>query len=209
MQIAVIADIIDSRSLDNRTIYQKKITAFLAELSSQKRPDLLSPYTVTLGDEFQAVFSRPDRLLTDALAILLAFPQRPIRFCFGLGGISTEINPHMALGMDGPAFNSARDLMDQFKKEKGTVIGFAGSSRLGLINTSLRIWSEEWAKWSVNTKKAFGALVRGEAAEKAALDAGVSVRAVYKAISVHGLKNYEELFRNIIDEIRKLTKEEK
>ena len=38
-------------------------------LNSQHR-ELLSPYTITLGDEFQAVFGRADSVFPDILAIM-------------------------------------------------------------------------------------------------------------------------------------------
>lgn len=50
----VIADLVDSRLLSDRREFQQLLKEKLKDVSAESS-GLVSPYTITLGDEFQAV----------------------------------------------------------------------------------------------------------------------------------------------------------
>ena len=62
--VIVIADIVLSREIPDRSTFQRHLKKSVGTLSAG-HPDLLSPYTVTLGDEFQAVYKRAARVFRD------------------------------------------------------------------------------------------------------------------------------------------------
>ncbi|MEX0623964.1 MAG: SatD family protein, partial [Saccharospirillum sp.] len=75
-RLIVIADIVASREIADRTAVQRDLKMELDRLNRQT-DDLLSPYTITLGDEFQAVLGTAGRVFTDMLAIRAAvYPVR-------------------------------------------------------------------------------------------------------------------------------------
>ncbi len=95
--LVLIGDIVASRNSARRHDLQEQMKAVFAELN-QNNAGLISPYTLTLGDEFQVVFNQADRVFTDIFAILAILPVK-VRFSLGLGAITTDLNPVQALGV--------------------------------------------------------------------------------------------------------------
>ena len=115
--LVIIGDMIGSRKVIDRSLVQKRLASQLA-LINQHTETLISPYTLTLGDEFQAVFQAPGGLFASLLSITDAIFPQEIRFAIAAGAITTVINREQAIGMDGPAFHRARDLIVELKKKK-------------------------------------------------------------------------------------------
>ena len=67
--LALIGDIVDSKQLRDRGKFQTTLASTLKTVSS-RNATLVSPYTITLGDEFQAVYKSADRLFLDIFSIL-------------------------------------------------------------------------------------------------------------------------------------------
>lgn len=120
--VVLIADLVRSRDIPERAQFQKRLSATLQALSVQSAESLLSPYTLTLGDEFQAVHADFRRILPDCLRILAELAPVRARFALAAGPLSTEINPVAALEMDGPAFLRARKLLGELKSQPRNVI---------------------------------------------------------------------------------------
>src|SRR6266498_2562651 len=114
--IAVIGDLVASRNIPQRAAFQRKITRVLAK-TTEKASGLASPYTLTLGDEFQAVYRRGDSLIADVMGIMAEIHPVRARFALGVGELTTRINPAQALGMDGPVFHQARAALSNLKAE--------------------------------------------------------------------------------------------
>jgi len=94
--LALIGDIVDSKALPKRDAFQAGLAECLKEISS-RNPALASPYTITLGDEFQAVYKSADTLFADIFSILCHIHPAQARFAVGAGVISTEINRKQSL----------------------------------------------------------------------------------------------------------------
>lgn len=87
----VIGDLVLSRQITARRAFQTRLNQGLQELGRARR-DIVSPYTITLGDEFQAVYASPKRIFRDLLAVQsLAHPTR-VRFAIGVGSLTTRLN---------------------------------------------------------------------------------------------------------------------
>lgn len=112
--LVLIADIADSRRLANRGQVQNRLMDALDRINRRGSP-IESPYTVTLGDEFQAVFSGAAGMFEDLASIQHALHPARVRLSYGVGDITTAINLRQALQMDGPAFYGARDGLDRLK----------------------------------------------------------------------------------------------
>ena len=61
--IAVIGDIVKSKSIVNRGEVQEQLKTVLNDINQKFADHLASKFTLTLGDEFQAVFRTGDHLL--------------------------------------------------------------------------------------------------------------------------------------------------
>ena len=108
MYLALIADVIDSKMVQERFDLQKQLEITLQKINGLFADYLASCFTLTLGDEFQALLKvdAPVFQIIDTLRLELTPTQ--LRFGIGLGEIVTAIDPLQSVGADGPAYWNAR-----------------------------------------------------------------------------------------------------
>ena len=108
MYLALIADVIDSKMVQERFNLQKQLEKTLRKMNELFGDYLASCFTLTLGDEFQALLKMdaPVFQIIDTLRSELSPTQ--LRFGIGLGEIATAIDPLQSIGADGPAYWNAR-----------------------------------------------------------------------------------------------------
>ena len=108
MYLALIADVIDSKMVQERFDLQKQLEKTLQTMNELFGEFLASSFTLTLGDEFQALLKveAPVFQIIDTLRSELRPTQ--LRFGIGLGEIVTDIDPLQSIGADGPAYWNAR-----------------------------------------------------------------------------------------------------
>lgn len=108
MYLALIADVIDSKMVQERFNLQKQLEKALRKMNELFGDYLASCFTLTLGDEFQALLKvdAPVFQIIDSLRSELIPTQ--LRFGIGLGEIVTAIDPLQSIGADGPAYWNAR-----------------------------------------------------------------------------------------------------
>ena len=141
MYCAMIGDLINSKKLpaEDRAAIQERLKALLNGVNENFSSFLVSPFLMTLGDEFQGVLTaaKPALEIIDFLGQnLLEFPIQ-IRYGIGIGELSTNINREQALGDDGPAYHYARQGIEHLKKD-----GWAGfPDSIQLLNEMAETWS--------------------------------------------------------------------
>lgn len=115
---ALIGDIVDSKSLENRKVVQSKLHELLDGLNQKHQLSIVSNLTLTLGDEFQGLFKDIESVLLvmDEIDLVLSLNGINVRFGVGYGAIATDINPDMSIGADGEAYWFARDAITHIKK---------------------------------------------------------------------------------------------
>ena len=108
MYLALIADVIDSKMVQERFNLQKQLEKTLRKMNELFGDYLASCFTLTLGDEFQTLLKvdAPVFQIIDTLRSELSPTQ--LRFGIGLGEIATAIDPLQSIGADGPAYWNAR-----------------------------------------------------------------------------------------------------
>ena len=108
MYLALIADVIDSKIVQERFDLQKQVEKTLQKMNELFGDYMVSRFTLTLGDEFQALLKvdAPIFQIIDSLRSELTPTQ--LRFGIGLGEIVTAIDPLQSVGADGPAYWNAR-----------------------------------------------------------------------------------------------------
>ncbi|WP_091225690.1 SatD family protein [Microbacterium sp. 3J1] len=107
MTIAVLADIVGSRKLDDRSAAQRVLDETIAQVE-RDLPLAMQPLTPTVGDEQQGLY----RDLADALVSLLMIQLRlpdgiAFRFGIGIGEVRAVDSVHGELA-DGPGWYAAR-----------------------------------------------------------------------------------------------------
>lgn len=109
--VALIGDIIQSKQVTDRSQLQESINnAF--ETIHERYPDLIqSKFTLTLGDEFQALLT-PSKTIFQMLDYLEMLIPVSFRFGLGYGTLTTDFNKDVSIGADGPAYWHAREAID-------------------------------------------------------------------------------------------------
>lgn len=116
-----MGDVEGSSDLDAEMV-QQKLKSFVETVNKIFSESILSPLTITLGDEFQGVCKNTEsgiHLLLEMEKLSLA-QQLPFRMHFVLmeGEIETEINPETAYGMLGAGLTKARELLSSKKRDR-------------------------------------------------------------------------------------------
>lgn len=201
-KIAIIGDLVSSKRIKERSRVQKNLQDVLIKLNSRDE-SILSPYTITLGDEFQAVLKNSTNLFTDFIAIMVELFPVKVRFSIGVGDIITKINKEMAIGMDGQAFHNAREGIEELKRTsyyfnlKGLT-----SDNSNLVRKNLFLVSNLISKWNFNQLTIFSELQRGTKVKNISQLIGISEQAVYKSINklqMHLIREITEEFSIIIN----------
>jgi hypothetical protein len=196
--LTVIADLVASRSVKQRSELQEALMAVLTKTNALNHRAVLSPYTLTLGDEFQAVYDRADHLFRDLLGIAVAiFPHR-LRYSLAAGTLVTKINRQQAIGMDGPAFHAAREGMEQLKESSRV---FLLSGEIGpypeVLNSALALVSHSMSGWRKNRFLILQGLLEEKNRQEIAGDVGISLPAFHKNLQAGALPEIVTLFSEI------------
>ncbi|HGC8480018.1 TPA: SatD family protein, partial [Streptococcus agalactiae] len=123
MYLALIGDIINSKQILERETFQQSFQQLMTELSDVYGEELISPFTITAGDEFQALLKPSKKVFQIIDHIQLALKPVNVRFGLGTGNIITSINSNESIGADGPAYWHARSAINHIhdKNDYGTV----------------------------------------------------------------------------------------
>jgi hypothetical protein len=151
----LMGDIVGSRKKEG-AILMKVFDTLISFLNTNYKNQLLSPLTITLGDEFQGVVKNRkagEEMIIAAEEWLLNKTENiKIRFLLHYGKIETPINPEIAYGMLGKGLSDARDGLNAMKKEKDRfkVFGIQDSDN---INDHFILFQSIIDGWSVADRK--------------------------------------------------------
>lgn len=146
-----MADIISSSKHEGNTL-MKDFTSLVETINGQYSDKILSPLTITLGDEFQAIIKSPQ----DALELLIHWEELSISMDFRFkvrhvileGKIDTPINPQIAYNMLGPGLTSARKKLESLKgSDHRFYIEFRNKAKSTLLNNAFIIYEELISNW--------------------------------------------------------------
>ncbi len=180
--LVVIADVVASRELPDRADFQSRLRDSLNERNrARSSASLLSPYTLTLGDEFQVVPAGADGLFHDLLTISADLKPVKLRFALAVGAIDTPINPERAIGMDGSAFHLARDGIELLKRSGGLCRMDGLDEPLSkLVNNALALAFAQLDATRGSRLPLAAGLLAGDAISKIATRLGKSEQTLYK-----------------------------
>ncbi len=199
----LIGDIVLSRTLDNRGAVQRKLAALCAEINKERKAfKLTSPMTITLGDEFQAVFADTTKLWECIFRTEAAMAPVEIRFAIGLGPIDTDIKRDSALGMDGPAFYAARAAMEKLKSGN-TRYRVEGLSWDEYLNEVLVLISYNRTKWRKPRVVVLANLLQGKTIKEICKLVRNTEQAVYRNIRDGALDTMLTLLSGIAERMNK------
>jgi hypothetical protein len=110
----LMGDVIGSRKLPAVKLHER-MKALLSSCNKDLKAAILSPYTTTLGDEFQGIAASLRAALASAFYLEDTRMRRQydfeIRYVVLYGEIETPINREIAYGMMGAGLSRARELL--------------------------------------------------------------------------------------------------
>lgn len=181
----LMADIIKSRRADARVLISdlKK----LVELMNQKwSGTLLSPLTITLGDEFQGVI----RDMKSAVEMIIAMEemvvthglQIKLRYVLNYGIIETPLNAERAYEMLGPGLTEAREKLEFIKTNRNRffVMNAGQAMQTQMINDLLQIYGKYIDDWSVKDLYFVAAFLNLKDYKRVAEVTGINVASAWK-----------------------------
>lgn len=206
-KIVLIGDIVSSKKINNRKEIQKKLQTLFKSFNKNGK-DITSPFTITLGDEFQAVFSKADNIFKYLWETLLTVYPVKIRFSLGVGSITTSINTAQAIGMDGPAFYNAREGLNELKTTAFLFnIIYDDYKIVILLKQILFLLSHLSADWKESRYKILSLMYDDLSVHQITKKMKISDKAVYKNIDAGALTNIISITKIISTEINNLLKE--
>lgn len=113
--IAIIGDIVGSKNITERKVIQDRLSSLLDHINNTYSSDIASKFMITLGDEFQGLLHKGGNAVEILETIDREMHPVKMRFGIGIGGITTDINPDMPIGADGPAYHYARRMIQDLK----------------------------------------------------------------------------------------------
>jgi hypothetical protein len=148
-----MADIIGSRKQDQSSLSDdfKKVTSLVNNNYYKK---MLSPLTVTLGDEFQSV----PLDLKSAIEIILLLEEEifdiptdfKLRYVLSRGEISSEINTKIGWGMMGDGLTYSREKLNSIKKTRKRFYIDSSITNSTLLNNAFFIYGSIIDDWDHN-----------------------------------------------------------
>jgi hypothetical protein len=150
-QYVVMGDIVRSRTHDSEPL-MRAFVSLIASCDRDLAPGILSPYSVTLGDEFQGIARS---LLWSVRTVLYLEEARlrgevpfALRYVVHYGDVATPLNRETAYGMLGTGLTEAREqLTDKRRGRSRFCFDLADqqlASQLGRLNDVMSSLTRGW-----------------------------------------------------------------
>ena len=148
----LMADIIESRDHQGDELI-KSFKTIVNNMIKNHKDSFLSPPTITLGDEFQAIVKSLDTgvdiiIATEEFIIKNNFEFK-LRYILNYGSVETEINPKVAYEMLGEGLTSARELLSEIKKDGKRFVINLDSDKSNIFNNLFYLFASIVDKWKL------------------------------------------------------------
>jgi hypothetical protein len=192
--LVLIGDLVGSRQSGERAALQRRLQRAVQAVNLRRQSLLASPMTITLGDEFQAIYRGGGTVFADIFFLLHALAPVRVRFALAVGEIVTPLNRERAIGMDGPAFHQARDLLTELKGD-ARLLGLAGAKEdiARLAKPVLAVLSGQIEGWREKRLQLMAGLLDDSSSTELAKVAKITPRAVNKNIRAADLDEWKSI----------------
>jgi hypothetical protein len=152
LQWIIMADVIHSSAHDALAL-QRAFKFDVNYINKEYEKRILSPLTITLGDEFQGVIKD----LKTCIEIIFSFeehrlqiaPKYELRYIVQQGEIETEINPNIAYGMLGIGLSQARKNLENLKKtDQRYFFDTSLKPKSNALNSAFQVYQNIYQNWT-------------------------------------------------------------
>jgi len=157
---AIIGDLVDSRTLEDRAGVQRRFRDGIDRLNEALSSRLVVPLKLTAGDEVQGLTEEAVVLVSIVVELSDAVSPAQLSWGLGRGNLATELADDVSI-LDGPCFHRARDAVDAAKRSSRWLAagGFGepdGTILAGLMNLIGALRSEWTARQAQVVREARG-----------------------------------------------------
>ncbi len=205
-QIAAVlmGDIISSEASNDKMAIHLQFNQVVDIHNEKYQEQLLSPLTITLGDEFQGIVNTLEaaaKIARDIRLELLKF-NLDCRFSIGIVKLRTEINPLKAWNMMGEGLAENRSILN--KKHDLTYYHFSIISdkimQLNLDAIGVAITAIE-RRWTIKQRSYITDLLNGKTTQQIAKFNSIRENNVYKVRDAGEFKQYIFYWRAIFNSL--------
>ena len=148
-----MCDVVKSRNKDQKQLI-KELKQTVRFINRKYSNDILSPLTITLGDEFQGIIKNVE----SGLSIIIEIEEYIIknkfdfklRYVFNVGDIDTQINAKVAHEMLGVGLTETRTKLNQLKSTDNRINVSMGDEIISsVINNSFVVLDNIINKWDI------------------------------------------------------------
>jgi hypothetical protein len=182
----ITADIVGSRNIES---FRQKRDTKLREISELhlRSKLILSPYTVTAWDEFQAIVSLPEHTPRVMLDLRRLFYPSHLSIAVGVGLVSEAHRRPINKYAGGPAFERAREAADRLKKNspKFRILSSfeSGNEEFDSVaNTIYHLHDTILESTTAKQWEAINTLIESSSQEEAAAKLGVDISTVSRTV---------------------------
>ena len=153
MRTAMIADIIQSKQIDNRKLVQVKLVELLDILNNVFKDRLVRSVEIRDGDSLKGVFDKPsDAFLYIRMVQMVMYPIK-IRVGLGYGPLAYELDDYSSDLLDGPAFHYARFAIEKISGSPLESIMFCSSGKEKFRDSDINAYFDMY----IRIRQRFGA----------------------------------------------------
>lgn len=213
--IAVIADIKESRLIQDRKFIQENLLKTLDNINEKYKAHIASNFKVSSGDSFQGLLNNGYHIMDIVIGLEMELYPLKLRFGIGIGSIDTEIYKDNSNLVDGEAYHIAINKLEEVKEyenKKERVItnykiGKYGSD-LSLVNSLFSLVSIIKNNWSENQVQVIKAYIENECQQQRAAERlGKSQSTISRSLEnsqYYSLSNAFEVLNKAIEKERGL-----
>lgn len=196
--IAVIGDVVQSRNIParRRARVQAELEGMMAHINKRYSKAVLSNFLLTLGDEFQGLLADPGAVPDIVQDLREKLPELRLRMAVSRGALTTPVKK-TALGMDGPAWHAARDVLERSRSRRdsgGTgggvwFVGFRDDDQV--LNALAGLLGHHWDRLQATQREVVTALRHHEGLRRdAATELGISQQSLSNRAQSAGAREY-------------------
>lgn len=150
----IMADIVKSSKFNGAEI-MPPFKEMVEKINTNYQSEIISPLTITLGDEFQGVVKslKVGIKIIFALDELLLTEAFKLRFVLNYGEIQTIISKNNSYGMLGAGLSNARELLDKIKETDNRILlnGY-GMPHDTMLCQGFQLYNYFYRQWSAKEK---------------------------------------------------------
>ena len=190
--IAAKFDMVNSRKLHERSDVQKHFLRMAEEINVKFSDYLVAEFVVTHGDEAQVLLkaSQAKWVFHIFEHLSISMSEVDLRCGVGLGTLSTDLQT-ASIGMDGEAWQNAKQAIEDAKKQRQTIAFFGFDSQLQThLNAMGNLLCYLQGRWTKEQTETIRLLSQSQTQKEVAAILGISEAAVSKRLAAAGWQYY-------------------